>query len=170
MCSPPPTKKCAHRYPNLDDKDQEAVRQHAVAALNLVQRAKRAAPGGADEGTKNDEPPGNTAFLHGVRRFAMNVRDLDIDLIARINPFEEAYAVLAKTMNEESLRQIAEIITAKRIALSPEEAKELAIRAFQFKKEWGRIPAANSPNPWEQQMARGASAFVRYKNEGRYDG
>nr|VFJ44858.1 MAG: Superfamily II DNA or RNA helicase [Candidatus Kentron sp. DK] len=158
------------RYPNLDDKDQEAVRQHAIAALNLVQRAKRAAPGGADEGTKNDEPPGNTAFLHGVRRLAMDVRELDIDFIASINPFDEAYAVLAKTMNEESLQQVKEIITAKRVTLSPEEAKELAIRAVQFKKEWGRVPAANSPNPWEQQMARGASAFVRYKNEGRYDG
>nr|VFK55462.1 MAG: Superfamily II DNA or RNA helicase [Candidatus Kentron sp. TUN]VFK61480.1 MAG: Superfamily II DNA or RNA helicase [Candidatus Kentron sp. TUN] len=157
------------RYPGLDDKDQEAVRQHAVAALNLVQQAKRTAPG-VDEGTKNTAPLGNTAFINGVRRFAMDVRELDIDLIARINPFSEAYAILAKTMNEESLQQVAAIITAKRIALDPEEAKELAIRAVQFKKERGRIPTTNSPDPWEQHMARGAGAFVRYKDEGRYDG
>lgn len=158
------------RYPGLDDGDLEAIRQHAVAAINLVQQAKRAPSGSTDEDTKGTELPGNTAFIHGVRKFAMDVRELDIDLIARINPFGEAYAILAKTMSEESLQQVAAIITAKRTTLTPEEAKELAIRAVQFKKEWGRVPAANSPNPWEQHMARGASAFMRYKNEGRYDG
>jgi hypothetical protein len=30
----------------------------------------------------------------------MNVRDLDIDLIDHINPFESAYAVLSKAMDE----------------------------------------------------------------------
>jgi hypothetical protein len=33
----------------------------------------------------------------------MDVRELDIDLIDRINPFGEAYAILAKTMSEDSL-------------------------------------------------------------------
>jgi hypothetical protein len=42
-----------------------------------------------------------------VRRFAMDVRELDIDLIDRINPFGEAYAILAKTMSEDSLKQVA---------------------------------------------------------------
>ena len=40
----------------------------------------------------------------------MNVRDLDVDLIDRINPFSEAYAILAKTMSEESLKRFAEVI------------------------------------------------------------
>ena len=31
------------KYPELDDEDQEAVRQHAIAALNLTQKAKEAA-------------------------------------------------------------------------------------------------------------------------------
>ena len=30
------------KFPNLDDEDREAVRQHAVAALNVVQQAKKA--------------------------------------------------------------------------------------------------------------------------------
>src|SRR5690606_11910642 len=29
------------KYPELDAEDQEAVRQHAIAALNLIQQAKR---------------------------------------------------------------------------------------------------------------------------------
>ena len=33
------------KYPELDEEDQEAVRQHAVAALNLTQKAKEVALG-----------------------------------------------------------------------------------------------------------------------------
>ena len=43
----------------------------------------------------------------------MDVRDLDIDLIDRINPFSEAYAIMAKTMNEDSLKRFAEVIAGK---------------------------------------------------------
>ena len=52
------------------------------------------------------EQSANTALIDGVRRFAMDVRELDIDLIDRINPFGEAYAILAKTMSEDSLKQV----------------------------------------------------------------
>ena len=83
----------------------------------------------------------NTALIDGVRKYAMDVRELDIDLIDRINPFREAYAILAKTMNEESLKQVAAAIAAKRTRLTPEEAKEHAVRAVRFKKERGRLPS-----------------------------
>ena len=52
---------------------------------------------------------------------------LEIEELDRINPFSEAYAILAKTMNEDSLKQVAAAITAKRTNLTPEEAKELAV-------------------------------------------
>jgi hypothetical protein len=152
------------RYPELDAEDQEAVRQHAVAALNLTQQAKQLAAGDGSV-----EPSANTALVDGVRRFAMDVRELDIDLIDRINPFGEAYAILAKTMSEDSLKQVAAAISAKRTSLTPEEAKELAVRAVQFKKERGRIPALDAQDAWERRMAEGASAFMRFKGEGRYE-
>jgi hypothetical protein len=99
----------------------------------------------------------------------MDMRELDIDLIDRINPFGESYAILAKSMSEDSLKQVATAIAAKRTSLSPEEAKELAIRAFKFKKERGRLPALDSQDAWEKRMAEGAAAFVRFKDEGRYE-
>lgn len=152
------------RYPELDDEDQEAVRQHAIAALNLTQQAKQAVLNNG-----GGEAAGNTALIDGVRRFAMDVRELDIDLIDRINPFGEAYAILAKTMSEDSLKQVAAAIAAKRTSLSPEEAKDLALRAVKFKKERGRLPSISSTDAWEKRMAEGAAAFVRFKDEGRYD-
>jgi len=153
------------KYPELNDEDHEAVRQRAIAALNLTQQAKQLATGGGDD----PEQAANTALVDGVRRFAMDVRELDIDLIDRINPFGEAYAILAKAMTEDSLKQVAAAIAAKRTSLTPEEAKELAVRAFRFKKERGRLPSLTSQDAWERRMAEGAAAFVRYKDEGRYE-
>ena len=155
------------KFPELDAEDQEAVRQHAIAALNITQQAKQIAL--SDIAGVNSEPTVNTALIDGVRRFAMDVRELDIDLIDRINPFSEAYAILSKTMNEDSLKQVAAAITAKRTSLTPEEAKELAVRAVKFKKERGRLPEMSSADAWEKKMAEGAAAFVRFKDEGRYD-
>lgn len=152
------------KYPHLDDEDQEAIRQHAVAALNLTQKAKEVA-----SGSSLLEEKANTAFVDGVRKFAMDVRELDIDLIDRVNPFGEAYSILAKTMSEDSLKQVAAAIAAKRTALTPEEAKELAVRAVRFKKERGRLPSISSADAWEKRMAEGAAAFVRFKDEGRYE-
>ena len=155
------------RFPDLEPEDQEAVRQHAIAALNITQQAKQIAL--SDLGSVNNESSVNTALIDGVRKFAMDVRELDIDLIDRINPFSEAYAILAKTMSEDSLKQVAAAITAKRTNLTPEEAKDLAIRAVKFKKERGRLPEIGSMDAWEKRMAEGAAAFVRFKDEGRYD-
>jgi len=148
------------RYPELDEEDQEAIRQHAIAALNLTQKAKEFANSG-DEG----ELGGNTALIDGVRKFAMDVRELDIDLIDRINPFGEAYAILAKAMSEESLKQVAAVIAAKRVNLTPEEARDLAKRALKFKQERGRLPEIDAQDPWEKRMAEGIAYLARMKAE-----
>lgn len=154
------------RYPDLSAEDQEAVRQHAISALNLTQRAKELASGiGA-----GDEERTNTALIDGVRKFAMDVRDLDIDLIDSINPFEAAYAVLAKSMNETVLKQVQAVISAKKIKISPEEARELAERALRFKKERGRLPDITSPDAWERRLAEGVAAFARYRSQAAANG
>ncbi|MCC7307260.1 MAG: DEAD/DEAH box helicase [Acidobacteria bacterium] len=151
------------KFPNLGDEDQEAVRQHAIAALNIVQQAKKTLIGDGSDASQN------TSLIDGVRRFALSVTELDIDLIDRINPFGEAYAILAKSMTEERLKQVSDVIMRKQSKLSPEEARDLAIRALKFKKERGRIPSSTAQDAWERRMAEGAAAFVRYKDEGRYD-
>ncbi len=148
------------RYPELDEADQEAVRQHAVAALNLAQKAKDIGLGG---GGVDGEKGANTAFVEGVRRFAMDVRELDIDLIDRINPFGEAYAILAKSMSEESLKQVQAVINGKKVNLTSEEARELARRAVRFKQERGRLPSLTAQDAWEKRMAEGVAFLARMK-------
>lgn len=148
------------RYPELDDEDLESVRQHAIAALNLTQKAK--------EALNNDDllkTRANTALIDGVRKFAMDVRELDVDWIDSINPFSEAYSILSKAMTEQSLKAMAEVISGKKINISLDEARELAKRAVKFKKERGRIPDIKSTDPWEQRMAQGIAYLMRLKAE-----
>ncbi len=149
------------RYPELSEADQEAVRQHAVAVMVLTQRAKEISTASAGDRA-------NLSLIQGVRRLALEVKELDIDLIDRINPFEAAYAILARALDETSLRQVQAAIASKRVNIPPDEALELARRAAQFKKERGRSPNITAQDAWEKRLAEGATAFMRYKAEGRY--
>ncbi|MAF27676.1 MAG: DEAD/DEAH box helicase [Croceicoccus sp.] len=149
------------RYPELSDEDQEAVRQHAIAALNLTQKAKAIAMDAENDGS--GEERANTALIDGIRQFSMDVRDLDIDLVDSINPFAEAYSILAKSMDEKVLKQVQSVISAKKVKIPIEEARELAKRAVRFKQERGRLPEITSQDAWEKRMAEGVAALARYR-------
>ena len=97
----------------------------------------------------------------------MDVRQLDIDLIDRINPFGEAYAILAKAMSEDSLKQVAAVIGAKKVKMTIEEARDLAKRAVRFKTERGRLPSITSPDAWEKRMAEGVAFLQRAQAEAK---
>jgi superfamily II DNA or RNA helicase len=155
------------KFPNLEEGDREAIRQHAIAALTVVQQAKKTMNegGGIYTTNPNGEAAKNTALIDGVRQFALSVTELEMDLIDRINPFGEAYAILAKSMSEERLKLVAEIIAAKRIVLSVEDARELAKRASRFKQEKGRLPSLTATDPWEKRMAEGVAFLTRKVKE-----
>jgi hypothetical protein len=150
------------RYPELSSADQEAVRQHAVAALNLTQKAKVLAAGDNEDNVKGD-----TALIDGVRRFALSVRELDIDLIDSINPFAAAYSILSKAMNGNLFKQVQDAIASRHINLSEDEAKILARRALKFKHEHGRLPDIKAMDPWEKRMAEGVAFLARKAAEAR---
>ncbi len=148
------------RYPELEDTDLEAVRQHAIAALNIAQQAKQIALGLAQD--EEGKPSLNTSLIEGVKKYAMDVRDLDIDMIDRVNPFSAAYAILAKSMDEKTLRQVQASIAAKRVAIPYDEAKEIAIRAKAWLQDRGRLPDVGSSDPYERYLAEGVAAFQRH--------
>ncbi|QXH35204.1 DEAD/DEAH box helicase [Pseudomonas muyukensis] len=152
------------RYPDLSEVDQEAIRQHAIAAMNITQQAKLALA--QTDANGSDNVQGSAALLDGVRKF-VNVRELDIDLIDRISPFDAAYAVLAKAMDERSLRQVQASIAAKKVSIPEDEARDLAKRALQFKNERGRLPDINSADAWEKRMAEGVAALARYRAQAK---
>ena len=147
------------RYPNLPDEDQEAARQRVVAAMNMIELAKK---GTSALNADGDEVKANTQLLEGIRKFAMDVRTLDVDLIDSINPFQSAFSILSKTMDEKTLRQLQGIITAKKVTIPYEEARTLAIRGLAFKKERGRAPSITSTDAWERKMAEGIAALAKH--------
>ncbi|PHQ28793.1 DEAD/DEAH box helicase [Leeuwenhoekiella nanhaiensis] len=148
------------KYPDIDDEDIEAIRQHAIAALNITQMAKKSINNDGGEILK-----ANTALIDGIRKFTMDVRDLDVDWIDSINPFSEAYSILSKAMTEKSLKAMAEVISSRKPNITLDEARDLAKRALKFKNERGRLPDINSADPWEQRMAQGIAYLARKKSE-----
>ncbi len=137
-----------NRYPDLDEEDAEAIRQRTAAALNLTQRARDYIP---DPDVKEEGK--NTALVDGIRKFALSVKELNIDLIDRIDTFDHYYEILSKSLGQKRFLQIAEIIASKKAKMSPEEARDLLDRAVAFKKERGRPPSPTSANPFEVMMA-----------------
>ncbi len=140
------------RYPELSEEDVEAVRQRAVAAFTLVQTAVKT----------EEKVNANLGLLEGVRRFVLHVRELSVDLIDAINPFGEAYAVLARTMNEGTLRQMQEKIAAKKVSIPEDEALALARRALEWQKERGRPAQITSADAWERRLAEGVAAYRQH--------
>ena len=140
------------RYPDLSEEDVEAVRQRAVAALTLVQTAVKV----------EEKVNANLGLLEGVRRFVLHVRELSVDLIDAINPFGEAYAVLARTMNEDTLRQMQEKIAAKKVSIPEDEALALARRALDWQREKGRPVQIASADAWERRLAEGVAAYRQH--------
>lgn len=145
------------KYPELSEHDQEAVRQQAVAAMTLTQQAKAVLTSDGD-----GEIKANTAFIEGVRRFALSVTELDIDLIDRVNPFEATIAVLAKSMDAKTLLKVQAVINAKKDKLTYHDARSLAERALEFKRERGRLPSLTSQDAWERKMAEGIAFLQRH--------
>ena len=67
----------------------------------------------------------------------------------------------AKTMSENSLKELHSIISSKRISMSLDDARELSFRALKFKKERGRLPSLTSSDPWEKRIAEGVAYLKR---------
>tara|TARA_B100001093_G_scaffold281058_1_gene268495 strand:+ start:818 stop:2881 length:2064 start_codon:yes stop_codon:yes gene_type:complete len=156
------------KYPEIDVEDQEGIRQRVIAAMNIVQKAKEISNSN-NSNSLESERDSNTAFVNSIRKFVTDVSELNIDLIDRINPFGEAYSILAKTINEETLKQIESIISSKKVSMSLEEARELTKRAIKFQEERDRLPLITASDPWEKRMAEGIAFLQRKELEKQND-
>jgi len=141
------------KYPDLTPQEVEEVRQHVVANAAF----KATSNGGMPE-VKNN--------LIKMADKLVNVKDLDIDLIDSINPFQLAYAIMSKSVDAETLRRIHGAITSKRIQMSEEEATALYPRIKEFKQTHGREPSLVAQNPMERRMAE-ALEWLRNKKRER---
>lgn len=80
-------------------------------------------------------------------------------------------APLARTARvaEVALKAVAEVIAARRVGMTIDEARDLAKRALRFKAEKGRLPSVTAVDPWEKRMAEGI-AFLQKQVKERGNG
>lgn len=117
------------KYPELSSNEVEEIRQYVVA----------------DSVVKNGEikTEGDKRFITMAGKF-VNIDELNLDLIDRINPFQKAFEILSKSVTAKVLRLIQETIDATRIEITEEEALILAPKLKQFMAQMERLPDINS--------------------------
>jgi len=127
------------KYPDLSSAEVEEVRQYVVV----------------DSVVKNGEikETGDQRFIRMTGKF-INIDELNIDLIDTINPFQQAFEILSKSVTTRVLRLIQESIEATRIQMSFEEVKILWPKIKSFvQNNNGNNPNINSTDPLERRMA-----------------
>lgn len=100
-----------------------------------------------------DDKQGDQRFIRMADKF-INIDDLHIDLIDRINPFQKAYEILSKNVTTGVLKVIQDVIEATRIQMTLDEALLLypdKVKAFMDTN--GREPSITSSDPLEKRMA-----------------
>jgi len=135
------------RYPDLNETQVEELRQQVVV----------------DSVIKNGEvrEVGDKRFIKMSDKF-VNIDDIDINLIDKVNPFQRAFEVLSKSVTPQVLRIIQDTITATRIEITEEEARLLWPKIQQFAKVNRRQPDVRSDDPTERRYAE-ALLFLRKK-------
>jgi len=136
-------------YPDLTDEEREEVREYVVV----------------DSVIKGGEikEVGDKRFIRMAGQF-VNIDDLDIDLIDRINPFQKAFEILSKDVTTKVLRVIQDVIAATRIQMTLEEALILWPKINDFVKTHKREPKLTSSDPLEIRMAE---AIIYLKEQKR---
>ena len=125
-------------YPDLDKTQVEEVRQHLLATNFLK--------GSEFDANKNE------LFVKSVNKF-VDIKDLSIDLIDSINPFQRAYEILSKSVSKETLKLIQETIDANRSTVTEEEAIFYWKDINKFFAENRREPNKNSHDEHERKLA-----------------
>ena len=141
------------KYPDLTPQEVEEVRQHVVANAAF----KASSNGGMPEMNNN--------LIKMADKF-INVKDLDIDLIDSVNPFQLAYEIMSKSVDADVLKRIHGAITARRIQMTEEEAVALWPRIKSFSETHGREPSLAAQNPMERRLAE-ALEWIRAKKRER---
>ena len=94
----------------------------------------------------------------------INIDELHIDLIDKVNPFQKAFEVLSKSVTAKLLKVVSETIESQKILMTDDEAVILYKKVGEFIKKNNREPKLNSPEPLERRMAE---AIVYLKNKKR---
>jgi hypothetical protein len=137
------------KYPELSDEQVEEVRQHVVVDSVIK--------------TAQIKETGDKRFVRMADKF-INIDDINIDLIDRINPFQRAFEILSKSVTAKTFKLISDTIEATRIKMTDEEALLPWPKIKDFVKQNNKNPDLSSSDPLERRLAE---AVIYIQNQRR---
>jgi hypothetical protein len=142
------------KYPDLSVDEVEQVRQHVVT--DMVTRHATV--------TQVE----NRRFIDMSGKF-INIEELNIDLIDAINPFQQAFEVLSKSITPKVLKSIQDCISAFKVSMTDDEAALLWPKINEFAKAMHRPPSLDTLDPHERRLAE-ALAYLKQIKRGMKNG
>lgn len=142
------------KYPHLSEDEVEEVREHLVA--DMVIRGS------------NVKTDGNRRFIDMSGKF-VNLDELNIDLIDSINPFQQAFEVISKSITPKVLKSIQECIAAFKVNMTDDEAIYLWPKINEFVKVTRRQPSLDALDPTERRLAE-ALVYLRQLKRNQKNG
>lgn len=100
----------------------------------------------------NVKTDGNRRFIDMSGKF-VNLDELNIDLIDSINPFQQAFEVISKSITPKVLKSIQECIAAFKVNMTDDEAIYLWPKINEFVKVTRRQPSLDALDPTERRLA-----------------
>lgn len=143
------------KYPELSEEEIEEVRQYVVV----------------DSVIKSGEikEVGDKRFIRMAGQF-VNIDELDIDLIDRINPFQKVFEILSKDVNTKVLKVIQDVIASTRIQMTLEEAYLLWPKIKEFAIQNKREPVVSSSDAIEVRLAEALIYIKEQKRQANNNG
>ncbi len=138
------------KYPELNEEEVDSLRQFVVVDSVLKKAEIK------EEGDKK--------FIKMANKF-VNIDELHIDLIDQVNPFQQAFEILSKSVTTGVLKLIQESIESTRISMSEEEAVILYSKIVAFKQAKNRLPDINALDVLEKRMAEALIFLKNLKRE-----
>lgn len=124
-------------FPKLSQKEVSEVTDH-VLADTLFSHGKQ-----TQEGDKR--------FINFAKQF-INMDDLHIDMIYKINPFQHAYEVLSKSLDKDVLAAVQGVLATQKAKITEEEINANWHLVETFEEENGCLPNYKSKDQFEARL------------------
>jgi hypothetical protein len=94
---------------------------------------------------------GDKRFINFARQF-INIDDLHIDMIYKINPFQHAYEVLSKSLDKDVLGAVQGVLATQKAKITEEELNANWHLVEVFEGEHGCLPDYKSKDEFEARL------------------
>lgn len=126
------------KYPSLNEDEVQQLSQYVVIDNVL--------------GSKKVQEIGGKRIIEFAAKL-INVDELNIDLLSSINPFQDAYEIMSKSLDARVFKAIQTYIKALKVNVTDDEAIEMWPKIQEFYAATGKKPSLDALDPYEKRLA-----------------